>query len=179
MVFWRRQGWKVDAVDFSHSGVAIVSVYARKEKARPYLAHGSAASSVSYDYAVDKAFQELEIAMSVQSGRRVKRIHPEKVDTPNDHGQVYHFDDYAHKLDYLFDGSFIEEIPSTGGPDVLKSFDPVYVTVSPEDAPLRVVRALSAKLIPINFGYGRDHISHNSVKESVDQTLTPFPHYLA
>jgi len=179
VLFWREQGWTVDAVDLSHSGVAIASVYARKRHARPYLAHGSAASSVSFEYAVDKAFQELEIAMSVQAGRRSKRVPADEVDTPNDHGQVYHFDDFAHKLDYLFDGSFIKEIPSVGGPDVIKSFDPIYVTMSSSSSPLQVVRALSAKLVPINFGYGRDHISHNNVKEWVDQTSAPFPHYLA
>lgn len=179
VIFWQHQGWRVDIVDFSHSGVAVVSVFARRKHERPYLAHGSAASSVDFVHAVDKAFQELEIAISVQSGRRSRRILPEKVDSPNDHGKVYHFDDYAQKLGYLFDGDFIDQIPGLGGSETIKQFDPIYVTVSSYDSPLQVVRALSEKLVPINFGYGRDHISHSAIRDRVDQQTVPFPHYLA
>lgn len=179
VVFWRNQGWEVDVVDFSHSGVAVVSVFARKRRARPYLAHGSAASSISFELAIDKAFQELEVALAIEMDQRYARIMPEKVESPADHGRVYHFDDYAHELDYLFGGDFIEAKPVVGGKDVIEQFDPIYVEVSPDGSPLKVVRALSSKLVPVNFGYARDHISHSAVKEGVDQSASPFPHYLA
>ncbi len=47
------------------------------------------------------------------------------------------------------------------------------------DAEHELVCAVIEDLVPINFGYGRDHISHSLVKDGVDQTSVPFPHYLA
>lgn len=179
VLFWSNQGWRVDVVDFSHSDVAVVSVFARNTQKQPYLAHGAAASCVSFDFAVDKAFHELEVSLSVESGQRHKRILPEMVDSPSDHGRVFHFNDHAQKLDFLFKGNFIKKRPRTGGIDAIKQFEPVFVKVDPIDSPLQVVRALSSKLIPINFGYARDHISHENVRRTVDQTRPPFPHYLA
>ncbi len=179
MLFWSNQGWTIDVIDFSHSDVAVVSVFARNEQKQPYLAHGSAASCVSFDFAVDKAFHEMEVSLSVESGQRHKKILPEKVDSPSDHGRVFHFNDHAQKLDFLFEGDFVKELPRTGGVDAIDQFDPVFVKVNPIDSPLQVVRALSSKLIPINFGYARDHISHERIRRTVDQTRPPFPHYLA
>lgn len=179
VLFWHAQGWKVDVVNFSHSGVAILNVLARHEDGQPYMVQGSAASSVDFYQALDKAFQEMEVSIYALSGWRSKRIPYSRVDSPGDHGQLYRFDDHADQLSYLFDGSFIDEVPHVGGADAVNAFDPIYVTVSSDSSPLQVVRALSAMLVPVNFGYGRDHISHHLVKESVEQSMKPFPHYLA
>jgi len=179
VLFWHAQGWKVDVVNFSHSGVAIINVLARHDGHQPYLAQGSAASSVDLTQAIDKAFQEMEVTIYALSGWRAKRIPFEKVDSPGDHGQLYRFDDFSHQIEYLFEGEFVDEVPLVGGEDAIYAFDPIYVTVSSDSSPLQVVRALSSQLLPVNFGYGRDHIAHHTVKDFVDQSTKPFPHYLA
>ncbi len=179
VIFWQSQGWEVDIIDLSHSGVAVVNVLARNENSRPYFVQGSSASSTSFAEAVDKAFHEMEVSIYALSGWRAKRIPYREVDSPADHGQLYRFADHGDELAYLFSGEYASEVPFTAGVDTLSVFQPVYVTLSSETSPLQVVRALSSELLPVNFGYGRDHISHKRVFGKVAQNEPPFPHYLA
>ncbi len=177
--YWGGLGWRIDVVDFSRSGVAIVSAFARSDNGRPYMSHGSAASSSSFDSTVSKAFHEMEVGLSVNRDRKRKRVHPEKVDSPEDHGALYHHNDYSNELAYLFVGEYVNGIPRVGCSDLPSQYDTVFVTLTPKDSPLHVVRAISDRLVPINFGYGRDHMAHHLLKEVVDQRKVPFPHYLA
>ena len=45
----------------------------------------------------------------------------------------------------------------------LRCFDPIVVDMTPKENPcgLKVVRVLSEKLMPINFGYGNEHRGHS------------------
>lgn len=48
------------------------------------------------------------------------------------------------------------------------------------DAPLDVVRILSEKLIPINFGWKTEHYLHRSIGEGdLSPDSLKFPHYFA
>ncbi len=179
VAYWNNLGWEIDVIDFSHSGVAIVSVFAQSNDQLPAMSHGAAASSSSFDSAVAKAFHEMEVGLSVNRDRRLRRVDYDKVDTPANHGALYHFNDYSSELEYLFAGAEVDTTPHVGGINVLDQFNPVFITVSPPNSPLYVVRVVSDKLLPINFGYGRDHVAHHLVKDLVDQDVVPFPHYLA
>ena len=174
---WSNQGWEIRIVDFSHFGLAVVCVFAISIGGeRPYVAHGSSASDRSFDEAISKAFHEMEVTMAVNRGRRRNRVAIQDVDSPEDHGALYHYPDYKYELEYLFSGVYVEGIPDVGCDDLFGQFKSVFVSLTEEEAPLHVVRALSSELVPINFGYGRDHISH---KRALVVDDVPVPHYLA
>ena len=53
----------------------------------------------------------------------------------------------------------------------------VFVDLSEKNSSIKVVRAVSKKLLPISFGYKRDYYLHNSLKNvNIDDEL---PHYFA
>ena len=50
----------------------------------------------------------------------------------------------------------------------LDCFDPIVVDITPKEHPcgLTVVRVLSEKLMPINFGYGNEHRGHSRIENA-------------
>jgi hypothetical protein len=62
----------------------------------------------------------------------------------------------------------------------VKLFDPVVVQLSPSSSPLKVVRVLSDKLVPVNFGFGTEHYRHHTIKRGeLNQLSRKLPHYFA
>jgi len=157
--------------------VVCVFAIANNPSSRPYITHGASASERNPDEAISKAFHEMEVGLAVMQGKRKRKIDPQEVDTPEDHGRLYYYPEHAGELAYLFSGEYVENILPVKEVDLDHEFNPIFVALTEQESLLHVVRAISDKLIPINFGYGRDHVSHHTLKEVIKPV--PFPHYLA
>ena len=67
---------------------------------------------------------------------------------------------------------------------ILSRFDPIVVDITPQEpiCELKVVRVLSEKLMPINFGYGSEHRGHSRMsvlKYRWSMQYPSIPHFFA
>jgi thiazole/oxazole-forming peptide maturase SagD family component len=180
--YWQGKQRRVYIVDISRYGVVAVGVIITSKES-PCFVIGAAASDMSFEEALSKAFQEaeLQLLVSVETKRRPKII-PENVMTPEDHGKLYAQTDYLDYLEWLWQGeiTFTEPKPESKFQNLVKLLDPVVVQLSPSSSTLKVVRVLSDKLVPINFGFGTEHFLHYTIKRRELNLLSlKLPHYFA
>lgn len=180
--YWMSKGRQVHVLDHSHDGISIVNVCIVSEYEHPSFVNGSSASISSTEDALNKAFQEAELGliMELNSNSRSKNMRPEDVYSPADHAKYYYPKERLGNLLWLFDGEFTETaISHVGFAEAIEMYDPVMVDLTLEDPLLKVVRVLSNKLIPINFGYKNEHYSHWTLNQKVSYKELTHPHYFA
>lgn len=179
--YWARRGRDVYVLDLSRDGVIVVEVLVTSDN-YPCLVSGACASLGSFEEAAFKAFQEAESRLIYGLNNPEKRvITPDQVHEVLDHELLYaQSKKYHEHVQFLFAGKESSQIPhATATIDTLKKmFEVVVVDVSDEHSSLKVVKVLSPKLIPINFGYGTEHYSHHSLIGAVDGHIS-IPHYFA
>ena len=103
------------------------------------------------------------------------------VRTPKDHGEYYHFKDNKDKISWLWSNNDIVLIKEKKIDinRIYKELDVKFVDLSdPKDDIIKVVRAVSRKVIPICFGYNRDYFSHPELK-NIEIKNKELPHYFA
>ena len=178
---WAGRNRAVEILDVSHDGIAIINVIIRSLNGQyPYMVSGAAASSESFEVALSKAYQEAELGFTnaMFSDKKVERIEPENVVSPEDHGRLYYYDDQKAEVEWLWSGEHSKIIPEIDHDlDLATKYDPVTVRLTDESELLQVVRVLSHKLVPINFGYGNEHYSHHTLNMNNNRTNTP--HFFA
>jgi len=159
-------------LDVSQMGVVIIEVVITSDS-YPCFVSGASSSLESFDEAAIKAFQEAEsrliYGLNEQSTRELT---PEHVHSVLDHEALYAQSRLYHEhLEFLFEGEISKTIPevATSIDTLRRKLDAVVVNVSEEDSALRVVKALSPKLVPISFGFGAGHYSHHSLACVVDK----------
>jgi thiazole/oxazole-forming peptide maturase SagD family component len=181
---WRREGRQIEVLDLSANGAVIIEVIAAADT-NPCFVSGAAASTSSFEEALSKAFQEVELALDARIRHPYqRRINPVRVRSVRDHARLYSFPDHVLTLRYLWAGEQLDHVPqpTRSTREILDELDPVVVRLSPltpdelatllvdvvpprtrellHRGPLSVVRVISDRLIPINFGYGNTHHSH-------------------
>lgn len=136
----------------------------------PCFVCGAAAAFDSTEDAVNKAIQEAEYNMLLACKYPYGKA-PELSDVkkPIDHGRYYHFYENSEKIKWLWSNDISVESGFTEGHNydkIIKELKVVFVDLTDsEDDLLKVVRAVSEKLIPIGFGYGRDYCLHPEVQK--------------
>ena len=182
---WDGHGYKVDTLDLSRNGVFIVNVTIRnKFNDFPYFTNGCAASLEGYESAIDKAFLEAEtgISAAIETTPEVKSA--EHTSTPKDHGDFYFNPENKKHLEWMWRGQPIDlptQSAKTSKQEIIDVYRPVIFKLNdPSSSPLSVVRVISPKLIPINFGYMSDYYTHPEASHltSKDYNLK-IPHYFA
>jgi SagB-type dehydrogenase family enzyme/YcaO-like protein with predicted kinase domain len=172
------RGYEVTVLDLSDHGAFTCLVLATSPAARPSVCSGASATFRDPEAAVVKAFDEA-LLCALHGSRRRRRLRPEAVRSPADHGHLYHHPDHLERLDPLL------ACPSVGTLDRSLRFDPcalevVYVDLPAQDG-VAVVRAIADRLVPIGFGFGSDHTRHSALPApgpNVDGDLV-FPHFLS
>ncbi len=83
------------------------------------------------------------------------------VQSPDDHGLFYIDPKNLVHAEWLLEAKESEVATKDFDGD-FRRFDPIVVDITPKEhnCGLTVVRVLSEKLIPFNFGYGSEHYGH-------------------
>ncbi|MCI8957895.1 MAG: SagB/ThcOx family dehydrogenase [Lachnospiraceae bacterium] len=184
-VKWRLQKYKekhipLHILSFFCKYAYVVLVCSIDDAGPPYFVSGGAASYLSIEEAVKKAFDEWE-ASFVLGGttEKAETIEPEAVSLPKDHGTLYRYTNYNHEINYLCHGREVDasEISASKFGNI-QELCPIFVRYKSLIDGAYVVRAFSKELVPINFGFGMDFYEHVKVDK---QRLkwNGFPHYFS
>lgn len=146
-----------------------------------------AAATIEYDsihQTIVKALQEVEFnLLSVLRNLDRSEISPKEVLTPSDHGRVYYSESNKKKIEWLWSGKIEDhfEVPirCTNLVGLQKILDVFFVDLSEVSSDLKVVRAFSPKLVPINFGFNSAHYTHPTLGGKVNPQSLEMPHYFA
>lgn len=108
------------------------------------------------------------------NSQQMAAMKPENVLSPSDHGILYAQPDYIYNVTWLWNGNKIGQIEEVhrNEPSV------IFVDLSEKDSPVKVVRALSKDLVPINFGFGNDYFTHPTIL-NLNPGSQKLPHYFA
>lgn len=140
-------------------------------------------SVIEYEQILNKALQEAEYCLySCLKHPNYQRIELEKVQSPMEHGRVYHFRDFIDSLSWLWMGTEVKHIPQFSEKrisDISSELELIKVIMTDEDDSVQVVRMLSAKLIPISFGYNCSHYTHPSINKEIGTESLSLPHFFA
>jgi thiazole/oxazole-forming peptide maturase SagD family component len=181
---WRKLGWESRLLNITLDSVPVCLALLYSNKQYPHLVSGSSAS-LNFQSAALKALDEAESMLVSWQGMQRSRIKAKEVVSPLDHGLLYHQKSNLHHLGWLLEAT---ESPlpvfNKTLEQALVEFDPVIIdlAMATEKIPLSVVRILSDKLMPINFGFGTEHFDHPRTKVlglGWARTYPAQPHMLA
>lgn len=184
--YWANNGRKLFILDLPslYAKVILVAIVSDEY---PCFVCGAAASlsnsNEEVEQTINKALQEAEYCLySCLKWPNYDRIEPKKVRTPNDHGRLYHFPEYISQLKWLWSGPVCDKIPachSWSFETLSHSLDLLEVNLSSANNPIKVIRMLSPKLIPISFGYYNVHFTHPELNGKCGDSDLTLPHYFA
>ena len=151
----------------------------------PCFVSGAASATDNVNDAILKAFQEAEYNLLLAKESPIdKSPMKEKVKTPLEHGQFYHFYENTEKISWLWEGNNysknkydnIRKID-----ELIKELEVIFVDLSSsKEEFIKVVRAVSKRLIPISFGYKRDYYCHPMLKDiKINSLSREYPHFFA
>lgn len=186
---WKKQNRKMMVLQIpSYYGMVFETIIVSDEY--PCFVSGAAATinGSFIDDAVLKSLQEAEYNLLL--ALRYPDYTPIKVDevsTPADHGRFYYFKENAEKLHWLWEGVTIEGYLDEGMKvDNLEWFygdnhlRVITVDLSDKKSDIKVVRAFSPELVPINFSLSSAHYKHpNLMWSTIDSDSLKLPHYFA
>ncbi len=159
---WKRLGYNVSILDLTLDGppVALAIIWSREKK--PAICSG-AACRPSFVDATLRAFNEAEfMAMTWHDHRSKSKMEMCEIDSTESHGIFYLNPGNIAYADWLLEAEESDVIREDFEGN-LQYLDPVVVDITPKNhaCGLSVMRALSEKLMPINFGYGNEHRGHS------------------
>jgi thiazole/oxazole-forming peptide maturase SagD family component len=159
---WKRLGYNVSILDLTLDGppVALAIIWSREK--RPAISSG-AACRPSFTDATLKAFNEAEfMAMTWRYHRSKLKMEMSEINSPESHGIFYLDPKNLVYADWLLEAEESDVIRE-GFKGDLQYLDPIVVDITPKDhtCGLSVMRVLSEKLMPVNFGYGNEHRGHS------------------
>lgn len=179
--YWQERGREVYVLDLSQMGVIVIEVVIISDD-YPSFVSGAASSLESFEETAVKALYEAESRLIHGLNDTDERtIKPEEVHAVLEHELLYaQSKDYHEYVEFLFHGELSHNRPAAHATisKLQEVLEPVVVDVSEERSPLRVVKVLSTKLIPISFGYGADHYTHHTLSEAA-RNNSEMPHYFA
>ena len=184
MQHWSKKGRKVHVLDMNSKYLPVFLVVIVSDE-YPSFVSGAAAVTENVDRAILKAFQEAEYNLLLAIDNPID--HPktiEKIKTPLDHGQYYHFHENSKKISWLWTNDSYSNNEYSVSIDFAKLenyLEAIYVDLSEsKDALIKVVRAYSKHLIPISFGYNTDYYLHSEVRQlKLNPLSRKLPHYFA
>ena len=185
---WEKQGRKMIILLMpSNYGTVFEAIVISEEY--PCFVSGAAAAIEReyFDNAVFKAIQEAEYSLLLALKYPDKNpIDPRKVETPADHGKVYHFRENAKQLDWLWRDSKKVDYrlccSKSCESELERLLEIVTVDLSVENVDLKVARVISPRLVPISFGFDLAHYAHPIIKNGqfkCSEESLRMPHYFA
>lgn len=177
--FWQKQDREMRVLIMPSDFAVVVQVVFTSNQ-YPCFVSGAAAS-LSFDEAVKKAYEEAEYSLISKINHPKNEIlDMQNVHSPNDHGEFYAIPEHISNIEWLWSGNDTNIIPvlKMSIEEIKTTLNPIIVDLSKNNSSIKVVRAFSEKLIPINFGFGNDFFTHQSVKY-FDPISQKFPHYFS
>jgi len=176
IAFWESHGYKVTILDITLDGppVALVLIWSRDK--HPALVSGAGSRKTFLDAAI-RAFDEAEFMAMTWHERRAKpKMRPEDVRSPDNHGQFYVDRRNLRHAEWLLEPPTVKDFPKDYNGD-FSLFEPVVVNITPKEhsCGLTVIRVVSEKLMPINFGFGNEHYRHSRMRVVGLKWNTPYP----
>ena len=178
--YWKLKGRNVHILDLKskYSSVFLVIIESANY---PCFVSGASSILTNFDNAILKALQEAEYNLLLAlENNKIEEIKKENIKTPSDHGKYYFSYENSRKISWLWENEKNSKKPIISINDIDKAvydLGVVFVDLSEKNSSIKVVRAVSKKLLPISFGYKRDYYLHNSLKNvNIDDEL---PHYFA
>lgn len=164
--FWKSQKRQVKFLNMTLDSIPVVVCLIFSDNNKyPCLVSGAAAD-FSFRTAMEKSFNEAEyMLLSWRKAKPQKISDIKDVVSTIDHGKLYFWPGQQHHLKWLVNAE--EMWPKKGGArkNIFELYNPVVVDITPnKETSLSVVRVLSEKLMPMNFGYGSEHYRHPRLK---------------
>ncbi len=159
---WEQLGYKVSLLDLTLDGPPVVLALIWSQKKKPALSSGAGCRATVHE-AINRAFDEAEFMAMTWHNRRLKpNMQMSDVKSTDDHGLFYADPRNLVHAKWLLETVDCSVIRNDFVGN-LRCFDPIVVDITPKENPcgLKVVRVLSEKLMPINFGYGNEHRGHS------------------
>jgi thiazole/oxazole-forming peptide maturase SagD family component len=186
MSHWANKGWQVRFLDLTLDTVPVVLATIYSYDNYPSFAAGAAANP-NWAAAITKAWDEAEIFLLNWRHRKpIRPITPQDVYAPLDHGRMYFRRENLNRVKWLLGAKEAEPSPQSiwNSSELLKFFNPVLLDLTPAKSgcDLTVVRAISENLLPINFGYGIEHVGHKRLSDlglKWKRKFPSFPHFFA
>lgn len=173
---WNGLGFRVSILDLTLDGPPVAVAIIWSPKKTPALIAGAGSRPTFHEAAI-RSFDEAELLAMSWNRRRPRRdMKASDVKTVTDHGSFY-----IDPRNLIHARWLIEAEEKVDPPDDFNGdwspFDPVIIDITPNDhvCGLTVVRALSAKLLPINFGYGTEHYRHQRIARLGLRWSTRYP----
>jgi thiazole/oxazole-forming peptide maturase SagD family component len=181
--YWKGQGRRAIFLKMpSKYGWVIETIIVSDEY--PFFVSGAAATidKNAISATIYKSLQEAEYSLLLcKNFPDESEIDPKSVSTPTDHGKIYHIKKYAKTLEWLWGGRRIfdfGDFPLFSIDELLATTDAITVDLSEgRESDLAVVRVLSPKLVPINFGFDSAHYTHPELIGKVHPESLKMPHY--
>lgn len=164
--FWKSQKRQVKFLNFTLDSVPVVVCFIISENDEyPCLVSGASAD-FSFRLAMEKAFNEAEYMLLSWWKVDSKRIIDVKdVVKIADHGRLYFWPEHQHHLLWLINAEEKKIIKTDKRKDIFSQFNPVIINITPnKENSLFVIRVVSEKLMPINFGYSSEYYGHDRLK---------------
>jgi len=173
---WEKLGYRVSLLDITLDGppVALALIWSRDKT--PALCSGASCRPLFFD-AVDRAFNEAEfMAMSWHRRKSRENMKMDNIKIPDDHGLFYIDPRNLIHAEWLLNSTICSKKRKDFDGN-LDHFDPIVIDITPKEysCGLTVVRVLSEKLMPINFGYGNEHRGHQRMKMLGYKWSTGYP----
>lgn len=158
---------KLSFFDITVEGVPTAMACMRRES-YPYFVVGAAAS-FTMEPALMKAFDELEATLMSWLKEHNAAVATDDIESPHNHGIYYANLRDQRDMEWLFESTKATRsvsYPKVDYTDLLKKYSPVEVVLqqAASEQDLWVVRVLSDKLMPLNFGYGNEATLHKRLK---------------
>ena len=181
---WKKKGRKVHILDLDSKYLPVYLVVIVSNE-YPCFVSGCAASIGDSNDAILKALQEAEynLLLAIENPfTSPPKI--EEIKTPQDHGKYYHFFENSKKISWLFSNNNYSNnylSKAINFDELVKKLDAIFVDLSESSNDyIKVVRAISKKLVPISFGYQRDYYLHPALKSlKINPISRQLPHYFA
>lgn len=184
MQYWKSKGRDVHILDLDSKYLPVFLVVIVSEE-YPCFVSGAAAALSETKEAMIKALQEAEYNLLLALRNPISE--PPLINAikaPIDHGHYYQFFSNAQKITWIWSNNKYSNKQDDETPNIKKLIDDLEVvfvdlSASPK-SPIKVVRAVSRKTVPISFGYQRDYYLHPELQRlKIDLSSGYLPHYFA
>lgn len=148
----------------------------------PCFVSGACASINGIEKSILKAYEEAEFNLLMSLSNPVSNFKDRKdIKTPKEHGEYYHFKENKDKIKWIWSNNetvYIKD-KKVDTSKIINKLDAKFIDLSgSKNDILKVVRAVSRKVVPISFGYNRDYYTHPELK-NIEIKNRDLPHYFA
>ena len=181
---WKKNGREVHILELESKFLPVFLTVIVSDK-YPCFVSGAASSIGNVSKAIIKSFQEAEYNLLLAKDYPIiEPILKDDITSPKDHGHFYYSSENSSQISWLWSNN---EVSNTIYDDkynfekIYKDLEIIFVDLSDQKQDfIKVIRAISKKLIPISFGYERDYYLHPEVQKlSIDKSIKNYPHYFA